>query len=130
MKIKLVTFSTPTGTHGYLSFDGFNCYTVELPWLDNATSISCIPEGSYKVTKHESPKHGKCLKIHDVPNRTHILIHIANYVRQLEGCIGVGLSLSDMDKDGVLDVGSSRMALNEMLRLLPNNSEIEISRAI
>lgn len=128
--MKLVTFSTPDATHGHLTADGFSCWTVELPWKDNAQDESCIPAGTYKVTKHKSPKHGHCLKIHDVPGREDILIHVANYVRQLLGCIGVGMSIGDMDGDKVPDVGSSRKALNELMAVLPDETTIEIVRAV
>jgi hypothetical protein len=99
-------------------------YTLELPWLDNKRGESCIPVGTYKLKRHTSPKFGKCFWLQDVPNRSEILIHPANYTRQLRGCIAVGLDHADIDKDGELDTTSSRKAMQELLKY--NLTEIEI----
>jgi len=73
--------------------NGYTCYTIERPWLDNKPLISCIPEGEYEVAPFESTKFEKdnpVYQILDVPNRTYILIHVANWAYQLQGCIAVG----------------------------------------
>ena len=67
------------------------CQTIELPWKDNAHSISCIPAGSYLCKRRWSPKHGaEVFGIEGVPDRSDIEIHVANDVRDLLGCVGVG----------------------------------------
>jgi hypothetical protein len=104
----------------------FECYTLELPWKDNQRRISCIPEGTYKAIKHRSPKFGESVWIQNVPNRSEILIHPANYVRQLLGCIAPGDSLRDIDGDGLDDVTNSRNTMNKILALLPNSFEVKI----
>ena len=104
----------------------FECYTLELPWKDNQRRVSCIPEGEYKAIKHHSPKFGNSVWIQDVPNRSEILIHPANYVRQLLGCIAVGKDLKDIDGDGLEDTTSSRNTMNELLELLPDSFEVKI----
>lgn len=99
-------------------------YTLELPDKNNERRVSCIPKGIYKLKKHVSPKFGKCFWLQDVPNRSEILIHPANYTRQLLGCIAVGMDHKDINKDGELDVTSSRKAMAELLKF--NIEEIEI----
>jgi hypothetical protein len=113
----------------YVEKDGaiiFECFTLELPWKDNERRVSCIPEGTYKAVKHRSPKFGNSVWIKDVPNRSEILIHPANYVRQLLGCIAVGKDLKDIDGDELEDVTASRNTMNELLALLPNSFEVKI----
>jgi hypothetical protein len=104
----------------------FECFTLELPWKDNQRRVSCIPEGTYKAVKHRSPKFGESVWIQNVPNRSEILIHPANYVRQLLGCIAPGDSLRDIDGDGLDDVTNSRNTMNKILALLPNSFEVKI----
>jgi hypothetical protein len=113
-------------TIGVLTVKGLRCFTLELPDLDNETSISCIPEGTYQVHKDYSEKLGACYNIHDVEGRYHIKIHTGNYTRQIEGCILVGNSLIDMDGDGIIDVTSSKKTLTKLFKLLPDNFELTI----
>lgn len=106
-------------TTGTLSvWDGpicvFRCVTLELPWKDNARRESCIPTGTYQMRWTTSPKFGATWQVMDVPNRTAIRIHAANYTRQLLGCIAPGIAHMDIDRDGAIDVTSSRRGL-EML---------------
>ena len=129
--MKLKTFSNRKQTLGCLSIGDLELFTLELPWLDNQQNISCISAGKYKVTHHVSPTHGKCLKIQDVENRTHILFHVANFIKQLKGCIAPGLSMADMNQDGLIDVTSSRVALNRLMKAVPpEGCELEIVRAL
>lgn len=100
--------------------------TVELPWKDNRNQVSCIPPGDYPLTKFNSPKHGLCFLIHNVPHRDMCEIHAANYSRELLGCIAPGLSHSDINHDGLLDVVNSRIALDKLLAHLPDHSTLEI----
>jgi len=82
----------------------FECKTLELPWKGNKTDISCIPTGKYHVNHRESDTYGSHLIVEDVKDRTYILIHVANYVRDVKGCIGVGKSYADIDGDGLVDI--------------------------
>jgi hypothetical protein len=66
----------------------FQCYTIELPWHNNAVPHSCIPEGKYMLAKRWSAKFGDHLLLADVPGRSLILFHPANNaLKQLKGCI-------------------------------------------
>lgn len=90
-------------------------HSLELPWLDNQRNISCIPKGAYKARKHNSPKFGESLWIQDVPNRSEILIHKGNFYTDILGCILIGIGLSDINKDGFVDVTRSADAINLLL---------------
>ncbi len=69
------------GTFGLLGAEGFLISRMaELPWRDNIKQMSCIPEGSYIVKWHKSPKFGLVYKVFDVPSRNEILIHKGNFV--------------------------------------------------
>jgi hypothetical protein len=100
----------------------FECKTLELPWKDNRTGISCIEDGEYTAVKHTSPKLGASLWLQNVRGRTEILVHKVNYVRDLRGCIGVGDSLTDIDKDGLKDTTNSKKTMNKILSLLNSNT--------
>lgn len=120
------------GTFGVLcdEFGNEICKTIERPWLDNQQRVSCIPDGEYDLIPHQSPRFGQCYAIdgeqHGVTifgpsQRTHILIHVANRVDQLQGCIGVGMDFGVLkDKQGrnqwaVLD---SRTAFGVVMKKL------------
>lgn len=100
--------------------------TLELPDLDNQSRISCIPEGEYTVVKRNSEKYGDHFHILDVPNRSYILIHNANFKRQLKGCIAVGLAHTDIDGDGHRDVTRSKKTLKDLNKQLPESFTLEI----
>lgn len=64
------------------------CYTIELPWRDNEQSVSCIPEGRYRLAKRYSKRYGRHLLVQEVPGRSLILLHPANdALEELRGCI-------------------------------------------
>jgi len=83
----------------------FEFYSLELPFLGNERNVSCIPEGKYNVTKIFSTSKGKCFQVHDVPERSYILIHKGNYATgskvDTQGCILVGSRFEDINKDGI-----------------------------
>lgn len=91
--------------------------TLELPWKDNQRNISCIPEGTYMCVPRSSVKHGAHFHLVNVPQRSLILIHVANYISQLQGCIAPGMQHSDINKDGIMDVASSGAAMNIIRRM-------------
>lgn len=106
------------GTFGTLRTDsGFQCYTLELPDKNNNPGKSCIPPGTYQCEKRTSPKHGKCYYVLNVPGRTDIEIHSANWAGdtdkglkcQLLGCLAPGRAIGELE--GQKAVLSSRDAL-------------------
>ena len=114
-------------TLGRLTFGDFQCFTLELPWLDNLANISCIPAAEgYKGGKFKSNRNGSCIAITNVLDRTHIQIHSANYTRQIKGCIAVGDSIKFLDGDTIPDVTNSKNTLRNLLDVLPDRFLIEI----
>ncbi|MEA3426820.1 MAG: DUF5675 family protein [Bacteroidota bacterium] len=89
MEMQLVRRYHATGVNGQLSVMGVPlCFTIELPWLQNAPQRSCIPEGQYQLVKRYSQKFHWHLHLIDVPGREWILIHPANNaLLELKGCI-------------------------------------------
>lgn len=88
--------STDEGTFGMLTLDnGRDMHTLELPWRNNAVGHSCIPPGKYLCEMVNSPSKGAVYGVQNVPGRSHVLIHAANFagdkimgwVSELEGCI-------------------------------------------
>ena len=103
----------PKGTLGALTVGGKRFYSIERPWLDNAPNVSCIPEGTYQMGWRDSPRFGETWHVKDVPDRTYILIHVANYPRDVQGCIGLGTALLG-DR---IAVGNSRDAVAQFEEL-------------
>lgn len=84
----------PQTTIGELWHKGtLMAYTIELPWRDNKRQVSCIPEGTYTLGRHNGSKFGLCPIVRNVPGRSGILFHAANDAddsdgsAQLQGCI-------------------------------------------
>jgi hypothetical protein len=77
------------GTLGHWVTGEFQCFTLELPWLNNQQDVSCIPAGIYAVKWEPEGKH-KGYAVEDVPGRSAIEIHIGNTTKDIEGCIALG----------------------------------------
>lgn len=108
-------------------------YTIERPWLDNEKFVSCIPEGKYKVEPFSGRKYKDVWEIKDVENRTAILFHAANWVRQLHGCIAPGLTagyIKDAKSSNEFDkaVRESANAVRQMKEVIgyPSTFDLEI----
>ena len=96
MKLILTRTYFPEGTNGKLECEGkFICNTIELPWKNNETKVSCIPEGNYFIRKRYSTKFDWHLEVENVTNRILILFHPANNaLLELKGCIAPVTKLS------------------------------------
>jgi hypothetical protein len=105
----------------------FQCFTLELPWLNNLPQKSCIPAGRYKIVPRFSAKYKNHLHILDVPNRSWILIHEANYVHQLLGCIAVGKARRHLNGDGLRDITDSIITKQRILEYITGPTQIIIS---
>ena len=106
MVLELSRTYFPDGTNGILECKGkLICLTIELPWKNNETKVSCIPEGKYFIKKRYSKKFQWHLEVLDVKNRSLILFHSANNaLQELNGCIapvtkfsGSGLGLQSQN---------------------------------
>ena len=103
------------------------CCIVERPWLNNQPNKSCIPEGTYNLQPHDSPKFGKCYALNAAtlgvtpygPSlRTHVLVHKANLVSQLQGCLAPGTGFGVVNNEWA--VMSSGVAFNVFMNELNN----------
>ena len=101
----------PDATLGMLYVDGdFECFTLELPWKDNQVNVSRIPDGVYKVELEYSSHFGRKLpELRNVPERSEIKFHPANFPIELKGCIAVGQTVG---KDFIR---SSGLALDRLM---------------
>lgn len=128
MNLKIKRWYHYDCTIGRLSYGNFQCFTLELPLLDNKPDISCIyPAGGYVGRKHFSIKNGDVIAIDNVMDRTGIQIHSGNFTHQIQGCILPGDSIKFLDGDKIPDVTNSRITLRQLLRVLPESFNIEIS---
>ena len=112
-------------TIGIMTFGGLFWTTIERPYIDNKRNISSIPTGQYKMARF-SDLHGRrsskqvdlpgynndVWEILDVYKRSYILIHMANWARNVQGCIGLGMGVFS-SRDGV---SSSQIAIKEFYR--------------
>ena len=112
------------GTVGKLTIDDWSCYTIERPWLNNKPNISCIPEGHYKCQPFTGTKFKDVVQIMDVPDRSFILFHVANYPRDIQGCIGVGNSFDINDLSPM--VYNSRVTLADFFVSAGKSFDLEI----
>lgn len=125
------TESSFEGTFGELFLGGTVFYTGELPWRNNERNKSCIPAGRYLLHRVNSPKFGQTWEVTNVPGRTHILFHVANYFgdksrglrSDVDGCIGLGLGRGTLNGQKV--ILNSRKAL-ELFESLLGSGPVEI----
>lgn len=92
---------------GDLYIDGFKCKTLELSWKDNQKNISSIPKGTYTCKRRFSIKFGWVYEVQNVKGRTGILIHSGNTFFDIQGCILLGDSYGDLNKDKHADILNS-----------------------
>lgn len=125
------------GVFGKLVLGNREFYTVEKQWRDNKSRISCIPEGTYTLERHNSRKFGRTFALvnHELgvyhypdPNATRaaILIHAANKASELQGCIAPGMGLVRDDDGDPIYITESRKALEEVLAILREGDKITI----
>jgi len=79
-----------------------------------------IPEGIYRSCKEISPHFGFATPHLQVPSRTYIEIHPANYPAQLEGCIAIGTTIDNDSLD------NSRAAFDRMMTILPDEFTVKV----
>jgi len=127
------------GTFGIMVLeDGCQLFTVERPYIDNLPNVSCIPEGIYPLRLRSSPlivrttkgKYEKGWQVCEVPGRDLIELHVANYPRDLKGCIGVGMKTGFIGSERA--VLKSAVAFDELMSRLDGRDEwfIEFKKAL
>ena len=108
------------------------CYTLELPWRDNAPRVSCIPCGTYPLRYDFYNRGGyACWEIYDVPGRDEIKIHIGNVELDILGCVVLGTALGWIKKRGQPKskwaVTSSGVAFRRFMEVMEPFSEATIT---
>ena len=106
-------------------------WTLERPWLPGMSGgmpfESCIPDGTYKLLSHMRPSGEKVYALHNPElgvyytdqeragraGRYLILIHSANWVEQVVGCIAPGMTSTIADNKRM--VRSSRQAMKKVM---------------
>lgn len=110
------TLSGAGGTFGNLLIDGRQfCRTCEQPWDDNKPNQSCLPLGQYQLLPYDSPRHGRTVVFHNPAlgvygtpemesptgtGRSLCEIHVANWPSELQGCVAVGETVTDIPPGG------------------------------
>lgn len=128
--------STEECTLGNLHIEDEVYATIERPWQTNPEGpgglprVSCVPLGIYELRPHTSPKFGEVYALHapalgvyenEVPAGQHygrslILIHPANRVTELLGCIAPGMTHGVIGTENV--VLDSRVAFAKIRQRL------------
>lgn len=119
----------------------FDFYGIELPWKNNERMISCIPANKYYAVAIKRWSNGKyALWVQDVPDRSEILVHQANYPTDVLGCLGPGRgilrrnSIHPLSKvyiddpsrhDEVIGVGPSAPVIDYIQMYIPIGEVIE-----
>ncbi len=114
MNTVTITRNVDTGREvmGSLITSGFSCKTLERPWKNNQSGISCIPSGTYQVNWTFSPKLMRyTYQVMNVPGRSGIRIHPGNYFFDVEGCILLGTGYTELNNDGQLDIINSKATI-------------------
>ena len=128
-------YSEEMGALGILEGPNFICKTIEDPWKNNEPNKSCIPEGVYLAKRTSRPKHGNTfvlinedLKIAEYPKlgmRDSCLIHTANTILDVEGCIGLGEKLGCLGSQwAVLD---SVSAVRRFMQFMDQEQEFQLT---
>lgn len=110
------------GTRGKIFHGGdFICESIERP---KTGDHPCIPEGWYIAKRYNSPAN-KCIvwQLEDVPGKTNIQLHIANWPSELLGCIAPGkdIAISQHGEPGVI---KSRLAFEEFMEMTADEESI------
>lgn len=124
----------PTCTLGVLSVEAQTFQTLECPWVPGppggTPGVSCVPVGTYQLIQHDTEAHPRSFALVNpdlhvyhlqvpagLPGRATCLIHIANYVSELRGCIALGMERREVGTQWELN--HSRIAVNRFYTLVP-----------
>jgi hypothetical protein len=125
MQVDLIRLENGFSTFGALRMDGrLFCFTLELPDLNNTPNKSRIPAGAYKCARVVSPRFGDTFEVKSVPNRSHILFHPGNSVRDTEGCILLGGTIGKLR--GERAVLNSGMTFQGFMNALASYEEFDL----
>lgn len=132
-----------TVTLGWLTLGNRKWATLERPFIvcphggkGGLKSKSCVPVGEYRLYPHDTEAFPKVWALvnpsldvyhypHEVPKfkegvaRTAVLIHVANWVHELRGCIAIGTTRQKDTADTWM-VKNSRDAINQLRMAMGN----------
>lgn len=117
-----------------LECDGLQLVVLERPrkpapadYAPDGKPHPCIPTGEYDVpwTENVHPKHPFCYQVKTgpgtpAPDRSDVLLHSANWIRELLGCLAPGLKAEVVEGDyegqhvRELGVSGSKAALGQL----------------
>lgn len=101
------------------------CCTIELPDRDNANDISRIPAGVYSCKKQQSARFGAVFEIMSVPDRSDIVIHIGNTIKDTRGCILLGRSFGWIGNNRA--ILHSAETFSEFMHIMRDVLELQLS---
>jgi hypothetical protein len=105
----------------------FTSLSLERGWRDNQNMISCLIEGEYDLVYEYSAKFDRFLwEIKGTPGRSECKFHSANFWKQLNGCIALGLKLKDIDNDGYYDITNSRNTMKAFHQVLKRETNVKL----
>ena len=135
--------TTPTETEGFLSFPGTILATIEKPWVEDGLGgkpyESCVPSGIYRLIPHTRPDGKEVLALinedlgvyyleEELPEeggRFLILFHIANWAKDVVGCVGPGVGKTQSAIGPM--VTSSKKAMKKIMDYVDgDDAELEI----
>lgn len=97
------------------------CLTIE-------NKSKSFPVGVYPLKLEYSPRFKTDLwELYDVKGRSEIKIHVCNYWDSLDGCVGVGRISQDLNQDAILDLGQSKIALEDFMVTMQDQKTAEIT---
>ena len=86
------------------------CYSLELPWKDNQSNVSCVPVGTYAGKIRTDGTKGWRIELESVPNRTYVELHVGNFPGEIQGCVLLGLEWTE---NSVKSSGLARLQLEQ-----------------
>jgi len=99
----------------------FVCLTIE-------NLSKSFPAGKYPLKLEYSPRFKMNLwEAYGIAGRSEIKIHVANMWNQLDGCIAIGRISQDLNQDAILDLGQSRIALEDFHATMEDQKVAEIT---
>ena len=117
------------GTFGALKIGGFPfCVTLELPDKDNLKNVSCIPAPQCYYCKRRSSSYGETFEVLDVyGNRTGILFHPGNFIKDSRGCILVGESWWKFHPAGERGIKNSGSTFKRFMEVLDGHNYFRLA---
>ncbi len=132
-------------TQGFMSWPGTLLATIEQEWRDDPYRLggesnnSCVPPGKYRLIPHTRPDGKEVVALinedlgvyylaEDRPaegGRYLILCHIANWSKNVIGCIGPGIGKANSNEGPM--VTSSKAAMKKLMDYIDgDDAELEI----